>query len=565
VTRIQGAHGRGRSGRRVALALAGCALGVGLFGPLVDLAARAGWLPDRGPPPHFRPVTGADGRPLLDEAGQRLFAINPDAARKARDEHGDRLSAPREKPAHGFRILSLGESTTFGVGYGGRASYSLFLEMRLRARYGRDDVEVVNCGRSGYDSHDWPTLAAELADFAPDALVIYAGHNEFKRPNLLGVLDPFVAWLQRSPRAKLLLGGSPDRAIEPQSVVAGGFLTPEQRGRGVRLFEEGVRALLDEARRLKIPVVLCIPASNVRDHAPRCSRVPAGGDAAALVGAVRSAPFGEAPADLARIDELLAMAPDAALLHWRRGRWLYASHRDDEARAEFTRSLALDELPERASPDLLAVLRELGRGDGVVVADVEARIAQASERGVPGFDLFFDYCHPNLLGHFVVADAILAALEQAGTLARLGKPDDAKEPAGDFAARFEAWRARLDFSEEDAARQNVERGQLLIVECGTRGDTPAEHWRRPLEMFESAAKQFPPLEREASYLLSRMVARAGAGEGGEARADLRAARRIDAAATKEFGQRVARLPGVVAALAGAAIVIEDGELRERPK
>src|SRR5262249_40446561 len=157
------------------------------------------------------------------------------------------------------------------------------LEMRLRALFGRDDVEVVNCGKSGYDSHDWPTLAEELAGFSPDALVIYAGHNEFKRPNLLGVLDPFVGWLQRSPRATRLLGAPPDRAVEPASVVAGGFLTPEQRARGVRQFEAGVGALLDEARRLRIPVVLCLPASNVRDHAPRCSRVPAKGDAAALV------------------------------------------------------------------------------------------------------------------------------------------------------------------------------------------------------------------------------------------------------------------------------------------
>lgn len=565
MTRIHGADGRGRRLTRGALALAGGVLGVALFGPLADLARRAGWLPDRGPPPHFHPVAGADGRPLVDDAGHRLFAINPEAARKARDAGGDRLMTPHEKPAHGFRILSLGESTTFGVGYGGRASYSLFLEMRLRARYGRDDVEVVNCGKSGYDSHDWPTLAAELADFAPDVLVIYAGHNEFKRPNLLGVLDPFVAWLQRSPRAKLLLGAPPDRAVEPESVVAGGFLTPEQRARGVRLFEEGVRALLDEARRRKIPVVLCIPTSNVRDHAPRCSRVPAGGDAAALVAAVRDAPVGEGPADLARIDELLARAPDAALLHYRRGRWLYAAQRDDEARAEFSKSQELDELPERASPDLLAVLRELGRGEGVVVADVEARMAQVSERGLPGFDLFFDYCHPKLLGHFVVADAILAALERGGVLAKLGRPDETKEPAGDLAARFEAWRARLRFSEEDAARQSVEQGQALIGEFGTRRDTPDEHWRRPLEMLDTAARQFPPLEREASYLLSRMVARAGSGEADPARTDLRSARQLDAAACMDFGQRVARLPGVVAALEKAAIVVEDGEMRERPK
>ena len=565
MTRIDRGDGRGRGVRRGALVLAGCALGVVLFGPLAGLARRAGWLPDRGPPPHFRPLLGADGRALRDARGAPLFSINPDAARKALASDGDRFAAAHEKAPNAFRILSIGESTTFGIGYCGRASFSRFLEMRLRVLFGRDDVEVVNCGTSGYDSHDWPTLAEELADFSPDALVIYAGHNEFKRPNLLGVLDPFVGWLQRSPRARLLLGEPPDRAVEPGIVVAGGFLTPEQRARGVLQFEAGVRALLDEARRLQIPAVLCIPASNVRDHAPRCSRVPAGADAAALALAIGSAPGESASDDLDLLGRLLARAPDAALLHFKRGRVLYGRHLDEEASTEFAKSRELDELPERASPDLIAALRRLGGGDGVLLADVEARISEASERGIPGFDLFIDYCHPNLLGHFVIADAILTVIEGSPAFARLGRPDPSKEPAGDLAARCHAYVVRLKFSDEEAARQNVERAQALISEFGTRDDTPAAHWKRPLEMLETAAHQFPPLEREALYLLLRMVARAGAGDVAGARADLHAATAVDAAAVKDFAVKVARLPGIVAALASAGIAAEGGDLRERPK
>jgi lysophospholipase L1-like esterase len=549
----------------VALALAGAALAFALFFPLLDLAQRRGWLPDRGPPPHFRPVVGSDGRAVVDERGAPLFAINPDAALIARESGGDRLAVARVKLPGALRILSIGESTTFGVGYGGRASYSRFLEMRLRARFGRDDVEVVNCGKNGYDSHDWPTLARELADFAPDALLIYAGHNEWKRPNLLGVLDPFVGWLQRSPRAKLLLGAPPDRPVEPENVVVGAFLSPAQRARGVRQFEAGVRALLDEARRLRIPALLCIPASNVFDHPPRCSLVPASADAAELIAAVRAAPGGESVADLARLDELARRAPDAALVHWQRGRVLEQLNRHAEAKAEFAQSLALDQLPERASPDLIAVLRALAQEFGAPVADVEGRMAAASARGIPGIDLFIDYCHPNLFGHFVVADAILDALEQCEPLRRLGAPHATREPAGDLRARFEAYREKLQFSEEDAARQNLAQAQLLIGEFGTRGDTPAEFWRRPLEMLEDAVQQFAPLEREALYLLSRAIARAGSGDRGGARADLAAARARDAAAVRDFAVRIARLPGVIAALARAGIIDEGGDLHEKAK
>ena len=320
--------------RRGVLVVAGCGLAALLFVPLLDLALRRGWLPEAGPPPHFRPVRGADGRALADAGGRALWSINPEVAAGLAGGDGDRLATPREKGSGVWRVLSIGESTTFGTGYRGRASYSRFLEMRLRARFARPALEVVNCGKSGYDSHDWPSLARELDDFAPDALVLYVGHNEFKRPNLLGVVDPFVAWLQRSPRARRLLGPPPDRALEPESVRAGPFLTDGQRARALADFVAGVRALLDVAARRGIPALVCIPASNVVDHAPRCSVVPVGPDSAALVAAVRATgaawDAGEAKlfvgddgvrtgeaarADLVAVDRLVKRTPNAALLH----------------------------------------------------------------------------------------------------------------------------------------------------------------------------------------------------------------------------------------------------------
>src|SRR5262249_28467458 len=121
------------------------------------LRARAADDPLADPPPHFRVLPRSARVPVLDARARRDYVVgSPQLTGESALESGrDRLALTKEKDPGVFRILSLGESTTFGLGYDGIASYSRFLEARLRARLARDDVEVVNCGRSGYDSHDW--------------------------------------------------------------------------------------------------------------------------------------------------------------------------------------------------------------------------------------------------------------------------------------------------------------------------------------------------------------------------------------------------------------------------
>src|SRR5262249_26784078 len=153
---------------------------------------------------------------------------------------------------------------------------------------------------------------------------------------------------------------------------------------------------------------------------------------------------------------------------------------------------ALDDLPERAPPDLVRALRELAARHGALVADIEAAMAEHAADDVPRFDLFFDYCHPNLLGHFIVADAVVRAFDSAPFAARLGVADGARERAGDFAARFAADRDALRFNEEDAARINLQQCEAVVNELGTRRDPPSESWLRPREFADAAARQWPP-------------------------------------------------------------------------
>jgi lysophospholipase L1-like esterase len=103
---------------------------------------------------------------------------NPDGDRhNALGFRGEEIALP--KPAHRFRIVALGGSTTYGVGLPTyREAYPYQLERELHER-GADSVEVVNAGAGDYDT--WPTLINLLfrvLDLRPDMILFYEGTNE---------------------------------------------------------------------------------------------------------------------------------------------------------------------------------------------------------------------------------------------------------------------------------------------------------------------------------------------------------------------------------------------------
>src|SRR4030095_7907321 len=116
-----------------------------------------------------------------------------------------------------------------------------------------------------------------------------------------------------------------------------------------------------------------------------------------------------------------------------------------------------------------------------------------------------------------------------------GVADDAREPPGDFKARFDAYCAALHFTEEDFARQNFGQAKLLVNELATNADAPAASWERPREFLDAVVKQSASFERDAEFLVVRALVRAACGAAEAARADLAAARSLDDAKVRTLG------------------------------
>lgn len=84
------------------------------------------------------------------------------------------------KPPGVFRIVAIGESTTYSIKvHDWREAYPAVLERILREDYGYSSVEVVNAGVGGYDTHEsLINLEFRVLDLRPDLLLIYHGHND---------------------------------------------------------------------------------------------------------------------------------------------------------------------------------------------------------------------------------------------------------------------------------------------------------------------------------------------------------------------------------------------------
>ncbi len=86
----------------------------------------------------------------------------------------------QRKPRGTYRIVSLGESTTFGSKVAQNETYSARLESCLDERVTERDVEVLNIGTPGWSlvqSYVW--LEREGVDFDADMVLVYHGYNDF--------------------------------------------------------------------------------------------------------------------------------------------------------------------------------------------------------------------------------------------------------------------------------------------------------------------------------------------------------------------------------------------------
>jgi len=120
---------------------------------------------------------------------KRLF-VRPE---EAPDVRIDPEFFMEDKPEGAIRIVVQGASTAAGFPFGRGASVAAMLQQRLQSEFPERIVEVISTAMPATNSFALLDFADEIADIEPDAVIIYAGHDEFL--GILGVGSAFSSGL----------------------------------------------------------------------------------------------------------------------------------------------------------------------------------------------------------------------------------------------------------------------------------------------------------------------------------------------------------------------------------
>lgn len=356
------------------------------------------------------------GLPLFVEAqvvdGDYLVANHAVGARWFAGVDNPPSSAPEmfseQKPARAFRVFVLGESTTAGFPYPRNVTFSRLLRDVLRDVLPGDSVEVVNLGIAATNSFAMFDMAKEVAEQHPDAVLIYAGHNEYygalgaasrvSVPGGTAVVRLYLRLLRlrsvlalRNAIASIRKRGRPSEdnleATSLMEVLARDRQVPLESPRykeGARQFETNLESISRLFKRNGTPVLIASLASNLRDQPPFAA------DANSGPGAADSA-YQAARAALARGDTIAAMSL-------------------------FTRARDLDVVRFRAPSEFNRIIRQMSARTGATYVPVAEAFAAASPGGIPGSNLFLEHVHPTRAGQALIGRVFFQSLLETGVL-----------------------------------------------------------------------------------------------------------------------------------------------------
>jgi lysophospholipase L1-like esterase len=410
-------------------------------------------------PPLFMDVEGVPGwRVQNPEVAARWFRSETSLPTALGD------AFPASKPEGGLRFVVQGGSSAAGYPYYYGGSFSRMLDQALEDAFPDRHVDVINTSMAAVNSYALADVAREIVDIQPDAVLIYAGHNEYYgvlgvgSAQALGRHPAFVNLylsLQRLHTFRLLDQGLSrlaglfrasagetaarstlmERMVGEQVIPFGSDLHLQ----GIEQFRHNLMNLLDIYGAAGVPVFIATIASNERDQAPFVDAVTA---ADAYRTEVRRA---AAARDTTALSSLIAQEPLGASAWFARGHLALAGpdRNPDQAQSDLVAARDRDALRFRASSEINGIIRTL---NGVTVVDAEAALRSASPDGVIGNRHMLEHLHPNIDGTFLVARAFMDALTEAGLAP---------------AVETEAWRAALAVTPVDRRFGELRLMQLM--------------------------------------------------------------------------------------------------------
>ncbi|MFT4640506.1 MAG: lysophospholipase L1-like esterase [Verrucomicrobiales bacterium] len=422
------------------------------------------------PDPSDDPFVGfASKRPLfaLNEEGSH-FTIAP-----SRRDWFYPAQFTAEKSKDTFRIFCIGASTVAGRPYTVETAFSSWLRLFLEQSDPSRKWEVVNCGGVSYASYRLVPIVEEvLANYAPDLIILYTGHNEFLEDRTyehikglpLAVTKPYELAshlrtfnLMRSAYLRVSGQTSPSimeaRAIMPEEVDAllehkGGmenyFRDDEWQQGVIDHYRFNLDRMCAQSRKANVPMIVMNPCSNLRDTHPfkserRSDLTEKEREEAEelLEKAIES--LAETEIERAEIlyQAALDIDPLHAETHYRFGKLRDLTNDFAPAYDSYVKAKDLDVCPLRMLEPMHEVLKEVVARHGVELIDTRAEVEKIIiPTGIPSNEEFLDHVHPNIGGHQFFAKLLAEKMEAMGFVTLPRPPADDNEPEDSASPRW---------------------------------------------------------------------------------------------------------------------------------
>lgn len=339
----------------------------------------------------------------MNEAVSKRYFASDDEATVGFDDIFKKGKAAGTK-----RIFVLGESTTVGFPYTNNGSFDRWLRYRLMHSYPDTDFEIINLALTAVNSYTVYDFAREIVRYEPDAVLIYAGHNEYYGALGIGsttrmgssvhlvrlqitlrrlrLIQLVYNTLRRSGKDRLVADARQDPGMMIR--MAGDYYISygtKKYAKGVRQFETNMDDVCRILSRKNIPVFISNLVSNERDMKPFISDTTDNENNAS---------------------RQFEQAEEA-----------YYSGDYKKAKELYIKAKDLDMLRFRAPEVFNAIIKEMcSRYPGIYLVDAKSLFEQHSPSGIIGKETITEHIHPNLFGYALLSQAFFNVLQQQGFL-----------------------------------------------------------------------------------------------------------------------------------------------------
>ncbi len=317
----------------------------------------------------------------------------------------------REKPENTFRIFVMGSSTVYGFPYDRNLMFSRILHKELEDAYPNKKIEVVNTSITAINSFTLLDYTDQILKYEPDAILIYAGHNEFYGAFGIGsnetmsrnrgltrlhiaLLDYKIYQLLRniiSGVSGRMAGKNEVHGTLMKRIVADKDILLHSQAYNIAMerYKQNMDEIVRKITKRKVPVFLSEVISNVEGMEPFNS--VAGDSLEAAIDVFNRAKSAAQNGDYKTALDLYYKAKD------------------------------LDCIRFRASEDINKIIHELIDEYHLHRIPMLSVFQSQSPNGFIGNKLMTEHVHPNIAGNFLMAEAFFNGIAESGILGEENK------------------------------------------------------------------------------------------------------------------------------------------------